>query len=208
MMASSATSRGRGRPCIRTPTNTQAAIKPNLAHELVRLICAAIPTIMEEQRHESSRRTVVTKKHVSYKDFIKAAEAALLAERGYGGKKDENKNEKHKWDEVSLITNRGDPARFTCDDSGLSKRIAALRLVNLQCQVGTQGLESVSIRHIQGFGYGVLEFLRVGTMFDIFQNIHILYFQYGVLAVTGYGVLIKFPLWFLVSAGMDTLYLP
>ncbi|GJR41213.1 hypothetical protein Tco_1216897 [Tanacetum coccineum] len=33
------------------------------------------------------------------------------------------------------------------------------------------GLESVSIRHIQGIGYGVLEFLGVGTTFDIFQNI-------------------------------------
>ncbi|GJT20483.1 hypothetical protein Tco_0890420 [Tanacetum coccineum] len=33
------------------------------------------------------------------------------------------------------------------------------------------GLESVSIRRIQGIGYGVLEFLRVGTTFDIFQNI-------------------------------------
>ncbi|GJR70769.1 hypothetical protein Tco_0016834 [Tanacetum coccineum] len=42
-------------------------------------------------------------------------------------------------------------------------------------------LEVGSIRRIQGIGYGVLEFLRVGTTFDIFQNIHILYFQYGVL---------------------------
>ncbi|GJR09382.1 hypothetical protein Tco_0792034 [Tanacetum coccineum] len=32
-------------------------------------------------------------------------------------------------------------------------------------------LESVSIRRIQGIGYGVLEFLGVGTTFDIFQNI-------------------------------------
>ncbi|GJV10119.1 hypothetical protein Tco_1351660 [Tanacetum coccineum] len=43
------------------------------------------------------------------------------------------------------------------------------------------GLESVSIRRIQGIGYGVLGFLGVGTTFDIFQNIHILYLQYGVL---------------------------
>ncbi|GKB06928.1 retrovirus-related pol polyprotein from transposon TNT 1-94 [Tanacetum coccineum] len=33
------------------------------------------------------------------------------------------------------------------------------------------GLESVSIRRIQCVGYGVLEFLGVGTTFDIFQNI-------------------------------------
>ncbi|GJU96652.1 hypothetical protein Tco_1321408 [Tanacetum coccineum] len=41
-------------------------------------------------------------------------------------------------------------------------------------------------------------------MFDIFQNIHILYLQYGVLSFTGYGVLNLFPLWSLVSAGTDT----
>ncbi|GKF46289.1 hypothetical protein Tco_0136091, partial [Tanacetum coccineum] len=70
------------------------------------------------------------------------------------------------------------------------------------------GLESVSIRRIQGIRYGVLEFLGVGTTFDIFQNIHMVYIQYGVLVFTGYGVLIKFPLWPLVSAGTDTPYLP
>ncbi|GKB78394.1 hypothetical protein Tco_0945289 [Tanacetum coccineum] len=32
-------------------------------------------------------------------------------------------------------------------------------------------LGQVSIRRIQGVGYGVLKFLGVGTMFDIFQNI-------------------------------------
>ncbi|GJV44820.1 hypothetical protein Tco_1429356 [Tanacetum coccineum] len=57
------------------------------------------------------------------------------------------------------------------------------------------GLEVGSIRRIQGIGYGVLEFLGVGTTFDIFQNIHILYLQYGVLTSSGYGVLIFFPLW-------------
>ncbi|GJW00279.1 hypothetical protein Tco_1555530 [Tanacetum coccineum] len=71
-----------------------------------------------------------------------------------------------------------------------------------------RGLEVGSIRRIQGIGYGVLEFLGVGTTFDIFQNIHILYLQYGVLTSSGYGVLIFFPLWSLVSAGTDTPYLP
>ncbi|GKF64870.1 hypothetical protein Tco_0188318, partial [Tanacetum coccineum] len=33
------------------------------------------------------------------------------------------------------------------------------------------GLESVSIRRIQGVRYGVLEFLGIGTTFDIFWNI-------------------------------------
>ncbi|GJV14288.1 hypothetical protein Tco_1359611 [Tanacetum coccineum] len=69
-------------------------------------------------------------------------------------------------------------------------------------------LESVSIRRIQCVGYGVLGFLGVGTTFDIFQNIHLLYFQYGVLVFSGYGVLIMFPLWSLVSVGTDTTYLP
>ncbi|GKG34373.1 hypothetical protein Tco_0437069, partial [Tanacetum coccineum] len=65
-----------------------------------------------------------------------------------------------------------------------------------------------SIRRIQGIGYSVLKFLGVGTTFDIFENIHILYLQYGVLTSSGYGVLIFFPLWSLVSAGTDTPYLP
>ncbi|GJT23896.1 ABC transporter C family member 8-like protein isoform X1 [Tanacetum coccineum] len=50
-------------------------------------------------------------------------------------------------------------------------------------------------------------------MFDIFQNIHIL-FQYGVLVFSGYGVLILFPLWsfgecrhrYAVSSLMDAAY--
>ncbi|GJU12091.1 hypothetical protein Tco_1134487 [Tanacetum coccineum] len=65
-----------------------------------------------------------------------------------------------------------------------------------------------SIRRIQCLGYGVLGFLGVGTTFDIFQNIHILYLQYGVLVFSGYGVLILFPSWSLVSTGTDTTYLP
>ncbi|GKF03030.1 hypothetical protein Tco_0029953, partial [Tanacetum coccineum] len=61
--------------------------------------------------------------------------------------------------------------------------------------------------------YAVLDtaywgFLGVGTTFDIFQNIHILYLQYGVLVFSGYDVLIMFPSWSLVSAGTDTPYLP
>nr|GEZ47872.1 hypothetical protein [Tanacetum cinerariifolium] len=60
------------------------------------------------------------------------------------------------------------------------------------------GLESVSIRRIQGIGYGVLGFLGVGTTFDIFQNIHILYLQYGVL-VFWIRLLILFPLWSLTT---------
>ncbi|GKC12166.1 hypothetical protein Tco_1008948, partial [Tanacetum coccineum] len=51
-------------------------------------------------------------------------------------------------------------------------------------------------------------FLGVGTTFDIFQNIHILYLEYGVLSLFGYGVLSFIPEWSLVSAGTDTPYLP
>ncbi|GKC95470.1 hypothetical protein Tco_1160912, partial [Tanacetum coccineum] len=50
-------------------------------------------------------------------------------------------------------------------------------------------------------------FLGVGTTFDIFQNIRILYIKYGILTSSGYGVLIFFPLWSLVSAGTDTVTL-
>nr|GEW79067.1 hypothetical protein [Tanacetum cinerariifolium] len=73
---------------------------------------------------------------------------------------------------------------------------------------GRKGLEVGSIRRIQGIGYGVLGFLGVGTALDIFHNTILLYFQYGVLVFTGYGVLILFLSWSLVSAGMDTPYLP
>ncbi|GJX38731.1 RNA-directed DNA polymerase, eukaryota [Tanacetum coccineum] len=48
-------------------------------------------------------------------------------------------------------------------------------------------------------------FLGVWTTFDIFQNIHILYLQYGVLTSSGYGVLSFIPLWSLVKGlmGLD-----
>ncbi|GKF77515.1 hypothetical protein Tco_0229985, partial [Tanacetum coccineum] len=58
-------------------------------------------------------------------------------------------------------------------------------------------------------GYGVLGVSWSRDTLDIFQNIiFIPYFQYGVLVFSGYGILILFPLWSLVSAGTDTSYLP
>ncbi|GKB21833.1 hypothetical protein Tco_0855756, partial [Tanacetum coccineum] len=69
-------------------------------------------------------------------------------------------------------------------------------------------LNSVRYGVSNGFDMAYREFLGVGTMFDIFQNIHILYLQHGVLVFSRYGVLIMFPLWSLVSAGTDTSYLP
>ncbi|GKB50837.1 hypothetical protein Tco_0901590 [Tanacetum coccineum] len=70
------------------------------------------------------------------------------------------------------------------------------------------GLESVRYGVSNVLDTAYWGFLGVGTTFDIFQNIHILYLQYGVLVFSGYGVLIMFPLWSLVSAGTDTPYLP
>ncbi|GKB53168.1 hypothetical protein Tco_0903921 [Tanacetum coccineum] len=49
-----------------------------------------------------------------------------------------------------------------------------------------QGLEVGSIRRIQGIGYGVLEFLGVGTTFDIFQNIQYYIFNTAYVFF-GYG---------------------
>ncbi|GKA29202.1 putative reverse transcriptase domain-containing protein [Tanacetum coccineum] len=77
-----------------------------------------------------------------------------------------------------------------------------------------KGLESVryGVSNILDTAYW--GFLGVGTTFDIFQNIHILYLQYGVLVFSGYGVLVLFPLWsfgecrhrYAVSFLMDTAY--
>ncbi|GKB71914.1 hypothetical protein Tco_0933326 [Tanacetum coccineum] len=74
-------------------------------------------------------------------------------------------------------------------------RLAPSKLEELSGQLKElqdKGLEFGLIRRIQWIGYGVLGFLGVGTMLDIFQNIHILYHEYGVLISSGYGVLILF----------------
>ncbi|GKB61288.1 hypothetical protein Tco_0917474, partial [Tanacetum coccineum] len=70
------------------------------------------------------------------------------------------------------------------------------------------GLKSVRYGVSNGFDTAYREFLGVGTTFDIFQNILLLYLQYGVLVFSRYGVLIMFPSWSLVSEGTDTPYLP
>ncbi|GJY12454.1 hypothetical protein Tco_0381763 [Tanacetum coccineum] len=47
-------------------------------------------------------------------------------------------------------------------------------------------------------------FLRVGTTFDIFQNIILFpYLEYGVLSLSGYDVLVIIHLWSLVSVGLE-----
>ncbi|GJS75163.1 reverse transcriptase domain-containing protein [Tanacetum coccineum] len=64
--------------------------------------------------------------------------------------------------------------------------------------------KSVRYNVFKGLDMAYWGFLGVGTTFDIFQNIHILYLQYDVLNSSGYGVLSLFLLWSLVNAGTDT----
>ncbi|GKC89915.1 hypothetical protein Tco_1150564, partial [Tanacetum coccineum] len=47
--------------------------------------------------------------------------------------------------------------------------------------------------------------IGVGTTFDIFQIIHILYLEYDVLSFSGYGVLSLFPLWSLYDKDVHDL---
>ncbi|GJZ43023.1 hypothetical protein Tco_0590278 [Tanacetum coccineum] len=89
-------------------------------------------------------------------------------------------------------------SRRSMGERGETLSLFASDLMNM-----IQGLEVSLIRRIQGIGYGVLEFLRVGIMFDIFQNIHILYLEYAVLDFSGYGVLSLFSLWYLVTPASD-----
>ncbi|GJU91300.1 hypothetical protein Tco_1303723 [Tanacetum coccineum] len=74
--------------------------------------------------------------------------------------------------------------------------------------INQNSLEVGSIWRIQGLDTAYWGFLGVGTMLDIFQNIHILYLEYGVLSLSEYGVLNFIPLWSLMSAGTYTPYLP
>ncbi|GJZ63869.1 hypothetical protein Tco_0620290, partial [Tanacetum coccineum] len=56
------------------------------------------------------------------------------------------------------------------------------------------------IRRIQVLDTAYWGFLGVGTTFDIFQNIILItYLEYGVLSLSGYGVLIFIPEWSLVE---------
>ncbi|GKA87661.1 hypothetical protein Tco_0809425 [Tanacetum coccineum] len=76
------------------------------------------------------------------------------------------------------------------------------------------GLEVGSIRRINGLDYGAIESSGVRTTFDIFQSIHILYLQYGVLVFSGYVriELVSFVVFgecrhgYVVSSLMDTAY--
>ncbi|GJS39556.1 hypothetical protein Tco_0564599 [Tanacetum coccineum] len=87
--------------------------------------------------------------------------------------------------------------------------VGGLALVLLEEDASSSKRVWMSVRYgvSKGLDMAYWGFLGVGTTFDIFQNIHILYLQYGVLTSSGYSVLIFFPLWSLVSAGTDTPYL-
>ncbi|GJQ99913.1 hypothetical protein Tco_0522898 [Tanacetum coccineum] len=63
-------------------------------------------------------------------------------------------------------------------------------------------------RRIQGLDTAYWGFLGVWTTFEIFQNIHILFLEYGVLSLSGYDILSFIPLWSWVSAGTNMSYLP
>ncbi|GJS37268.1 hypothetical protein Tco_0535650 [Tanacetum coccineum] len=85
------------------------------------------------------------------------------------------------------------------------------KLNNLKAKIGLEkGRYGVS----KVFDTAYWGFLGVGTTFDIFQNLHILYLEYGVLPSSGYGVLVLFPSWslvkcrhrYVVSSLMDTAY--
>ncbi|GKA69540.1 hypothetical protein Tco_0775604 [Tanacetum coccineum] len=80
--------------------------------------------------------------------------------------------------------------------------------LSAQIYRATRVWKSIRYDVSKGLDTAYWSFLGVGTTFDIFQNIHILYIEYGVLTSSGYGVLSLFPLWSLVSAGTDTPYLP
>ncbi|GKF77721.1 hypothetical protein Tco_0230191, partial [Tanacetum coccineum] len=70
-------------------------------------------------------------------------------------------------------------------------------------------LEIGSIWRIQVLDTAYWGFLGVGTMLDIFQNIILIpYIEYGILSLSGYGVLSFIALWSLVSTGTYTPYLP
>nr|GEU78802.1 retrovirus-related Pol polyprotein from transposon TNT 1-94 [Tanacetum cinerariifolium] len=113
------------------------------------------------------------------------------------------------WDHKRGECDNRDLARAPnhCSSIGKTRRLLSFSRIIGKSMV-SEGLEVGSIRRIQGIGYGVLEFIEVGTTLDIFQDNILRYFQYDILVFTGYDVLSLFPLWSLVSAGMDTPYLP
>ncbi|GKC59794.1 hypothetical protein Tco_1087392 [Tanacetum coccineum] len=93
------------------------------------------------------------------------------------------------------------PPLFTKDKVGLPEQMTLMLLPEVSStDLDDQAycLESRSIWRISELDTAYWGFLGVWTTLDIFQNIHILYLQYGVLTSFGYDVLSFIPLWSLV----------
>nr|GEW74400.1 hypothetical protein [Tanacetum cinerariifolium] len=74
-----------------------------------------------------------------------------------------------------------------------TKRLQEYKKLHVVSYGINNGLEFGRYGVSKGFDKAYWGFLRIRTTFDIFQNIHILYLEYGVLVFSGYGVLILFP---------------
>ncbi|GKC22853.1 hypothetical protein Tco_1025003, partial [Tanacetum coccineum] len=107
---------------------------------------------------------------------------------------------------VVMLMARLQPADDNTDNVP-SYNAKAVSEVNASSKAHEQGLEVGLIRRFQRLDMAYWGFLGVGTTFDIFQNIHLLYLEYGILTSSRYGILSFIPLWSLVSAGTDTPYL-
>ncbi|GKA64073.1 hypothetical protein Tco_0763679 [Tanacetum coccineum] len=127
-------------------------------------------------------------------------------------RRDEKKRLDHlKQDQIMLVIKRFSERKKVFRERKKTGKIRAKSAMITYLEVG---LESVRYGVSNVLDTAYWGFLRVGTTFDIFQNIHILYLQYGVLVFSGYGVLILFPLWsfgecrhrYAVSSLMDTAY--
>ncbi|GJR12448.1 hypothetical protein Tco_0795100 [Tanacetum coccineum] len=74
------------------------------------------------------------------------------------------------WLSKSVLSIKAQRIKPTLYDGSVisSQHATSLVIDDEETLILKEGLESVSIRHIQGVGYGVLEFLIVGTTFDTF----------------------------------------
>ncbi|GJS80606.1 hypothetical protein Tco_0730487 [Tanacetum coccineum] len=103
--------------------------------------------------------------------------------------------------EISSLSNKVDNLESFLAEN-VSRKLEEMVLMCPCLEVGW-------IRRIQVLDTAYWGFLGVGTTLDIFQNIILIpYLEYGVLSLSGYGVLSFILLWSLVSAGTDTPYLP
>ncbi|GJS62239.1 zf-CCHC domain-containing protein [Tanacetum coccineum] len=108
-----------------------------------------------------------------------------------GGSWSDSKNgiEDKTHEETCLVAQSSN--EVTLDSSYFSDNASSLDDDNMQIEYNNLCLEVGSIRRIQGLDTAYWGFLGVGTTLDIFQNIQILYLEYGVLGFT--------PLWSLVD---------